>query len=421
MKKEKFYLVLVIAILAVLTITLKSYVQSPIEEKEKTEVKNKEPEYNPAIEIKNSLTEFDSILNVNLKQSGTVGAAVVVTYKGKIALLKCFGVRKAGEKDPVDENTIFRLASVSKSITGVLAGILDDEKIIDLDDKVIDYLPDFQLKNPESTQQLTVRHLLSHTSGLIPHAYDLMVEDHVPLDKIIKRLNEVDLTAPPGQLYGYQNVVYSIYDPITSSKTHKSFNSVIEEKVFEPFGMEDASTGFEAFKNNRNKAYPHYNRGHNRFSPMRLNDRYYNTSPAAGINASISDLAHFLVALTDENSDVISEKARETVFTPQVKSPLKRAYFSSWGRGVQSKQYSIGWRIVNYKGRKIAYHGGYVLGYKAEIALCEEEEIGIALLCNSPNSSTAQNIPTFLNIMFEEKDKLALENNKEEDHTAAKS
>ncbi|MCY1720231.1 serine hydrolase [Prolixibacteraceae bacterium Z1-6] len=420
MMKKRYYFVLVIVLMTVFAFTLKSFVQLPVEE-EKVEVINEEPEYDPVVEIKNTLSQFDSILDENLKQSGTVGAAAVVTYKGQIVLVKCFGVRKAGEKIPVNKNTVFRLASVSKSITGVLAGILDDEHIINLDDKVVDFLPDFRLKTLENTQQLTVRHLLSHTSGLIPHAYDLMVEDHVPLEKIIERLNEVEVTAAPGQLYGYQNVVYSIYDLITASKTHKSFNSVIEEKVFEPFGMKDASTGFEAFKNNENKAYPHYNRGHNHFSPMRLNDRYYNTTPAAGINASISDLGQFLVALTDNNSKVISEDARQTIFTPQVKSPLKRTYFRSWGHGIQSKQYSIGWRIVNYKGRKIAYHGGYVLGYKAEIALCEEEEIGIALLSNSPNSSTAQNIPAFLNMMFEEKDKLALENNTEENHAADNS
>jgi len=257
-----------------------------------------------------------------------------------------------------------------------------------------------------------VRHLLSHTSGLIPHAYDLMVEDHVPLEKIIDRLDEVDIAAPPGKLYGYQNVLYSIYDPIVEVKTQQSFNSLLNEKVFVPFGMNDASTGYEAFKNNDNKAYPHYNRGKNRFSPMRLNNRYYNTSPAAGVNASISDLGQFLIALTNEDSETISEDALKTVFTPQIKSPLKRTYFRSWGR-LQSKEYSIGWRIVGYKGRKVAYHGGYVTGYKAEIALCEEEGVGIAILSNSPNSSTAKSIPAFLNLLFDYKDNLALKNSSE--------
>lgn len=363
-------------------------------------------------EIENVITEYDSILSSEIKKSGIVGAAIVITYKNEIALLRCFGVQKKGEKNIIDKHTIFRLASVSKTVTGVLAGILDDENIVDLDGKVVNYLPGFQLKNSESTNNISVRNLLSHTSGLIPHAYDLMVEDHVPLKKIMARLSEVDIAAPPGKLYGYQNVVYSIYDPIVSAETDKSFNVLLSEKVFIPFGMSDASTGFDAFKNDNNKAYPHFNQGKNRYKPMRLNDRYYNTIPAAGINASIADLGQFLITLNDEDSKCFSDHARETVFTPQIKSPLKRMYFRSWDK-VQSKQYAIGWRIVDYKGRKVAYHGGFVSGYKAEIALCEQEDIGIAVLTNSPSNSSAKNIPTFLNMLFEYKDNLAMKNSSE--------
>lgn len=420
--KRRIYVIVLVVVLALLGFKLQSFVGTEKAEKQETQVVEPvKPEYNPIVEIENTLTRFDSLLEQNLKESGTVGAAAVITYKGKIALVKCFGVRKAGEKNPVDQNTVFRLASVSKTVTGVLAGILDEENIVKLDDRIIDYLPNFKLKNEEYTNQLTVRHLLSHTSGLIPHAYDLMVEDKVPLDKIIERLDQVDLTAAPGKIYGYQNVVYSIYDPVTKAKTHKTFESVMKEKLFQPFGMADASLNFEDFKNNKNKAYPHYNRGHNRYSPMRLNDRYYSTAPAAGVNASISDLGNFLCALTDDNSELFHTKARQTVFTPQVNSPLKRTYFRSWGRDVKSKRYSIGWRIVDYKGREIAYHGGYVLGYKAEIAVCDQENIGIAILSNSPNSATAKNIPNFLNMLFDYKDRVALQEEQKDDSSQNKS
>ncbi|MCE4564623.1 beta-lactamase family protein [Maribellus sp. CM-23] len=409
MARKKIYFAVIVSVLLILTFTVHSFVKQPVNIKTE-ELEEPEPVYNPVVEIQSTLDRFDSILSENLKQSGTVGAAAVVTYKGRIALLKCYGVRKAGTKDPVDKNTIFRLASVSKSITGVLASILDDENLVNLDDKVADYIPGFSLHDPHCAQELTVRHLLSHTTGLVPHAYDLMVEDHVPLVKIIERLPEVPLTAAPGEIYGYQNVMYSLYDPVASAKTKQSFDHLMREKVFVPFLMQDASTGFEAFKENENKAYPHQNVGNRHFKALKLNDRYYSTAPAAGVNASISDLGQLLANLTDPDSKVISDKVRETILTPLVKSPLNRGYFRSWGKGVQSKQYSIGWRIVDYKGRKVAYHGGYVSGYKAEMAYCEDEEIGIALLTNSPVSESAQNIPDFLNLIFAEKERIAMEN-----------
>ena len=412
MIKRKHLYIPIIIVLIIVAFKLQAFIYPTEISTKKNEIQVVLSKPSNLKEIENVITEYDSILSSEVKKSGIVGAAIVITYKNEIALLRCFGVRKKGEKNAIDKHTIFRLASVSKTVTGVLAGILDDENIVDLDEKVVNYLPEFQLKTSESTNNISVRNLLSHTSGLIPHAYDLMVEDHVPLEKIMARLSEVDIAAPPGELYGYQNVVYSIYDPIVSAETDKSFNVLLSEKVFIPFGMSDASTGFDAFKNDDNKAYPHFNQGKNRYKPMRLNDRYYNTTPAAGINASISDLGQFLITLNDEDSKCFSDDARETVFTPQVKSPLKRMYFRSWDE-VQSKHYAIGWRIVDYKGRKVAYHGGFVSGYKAEIALCVQEDIGIAILTNSPSNSSAKNIPTFLNMLFKYKDNLAMKNSSE--------
>jgi beta-lactamase class C len=357
--------------------------------------------YNPVDEIKPLLIPYDSIVEQFLEGKGTVGAAIVISYKGRTAFTKCFGVKEVGGKDSIDKHTVFRLASVSKTLTGVLASIMDDENMINLDDKIIDYLPDFQLKETESTRQLTVKNVLSQTSGVIPHAFDLMAEDKIPLNKIISHLKEADLTAPPGQIYTYQNVVFSLYEPVVEAKTHQHFQQVMNDKVFKPFGMDDASLDFQTFCKNRNKAHPHTGIDENQFEEIPLNDRYYNTAPAAGVNASISDMGNFLSVLTRHDSTVFSHNAFKTVFCPQVKTPLNRSYFSTWGQDISDKEYAIGWRIVNYKGHKIAYHGGYVKGYNAEIALCNYNKIGIAILCNSPNNNTFKCIPAFLNMFFD--------------------
>ncbi len=404
MKKRFLILIPIIIVLVFILFELQTGAHSQEVAQPKKEEKNEIKKPVSIAEIEPVISKYDSILNSGVKKAGTVGAAIVITYKNEIAYLKCFGVREKGKKDAVDKHTIFRLASVSKTITGTLASILADEGVIHLDDKVIDYLPGLKLKNNESTQQLTVGNLLSHTSGLVPHAYDGMIEDGVPISKIIDRLVDVDIAAMPGKLYGYQNVMFSLYDTIVAVKTSKPFGEVIKEKVFEPFGMNDASTCFNDFKNNPDRATPHYG-SKGRYRKIRLNDRYYTTAPAAGVNASISDLAHFLLTLLDRNSNVFNDHERELLFTPQVKSPLKRAYFRRWDK-VNSKKYAIGWRIVGYKGRTVAYHGGYVQGYRAEIALCDEEQVGIAFLTNSPNGIESKTIPTFLNLFFELKDSL---------------
>ncbi len=355
----------------------------------------------PASEIQSILSPFDSIIEQDFETAGLVGGAVVVTYKGQIVFTKCFGVKEEGKKDSVDAHTIFRLASVSKSVTGVLASIMDDEAVLNLDTRVVDYLPQFHLKNPVYTQQLTIRNILSQTSGVVPHAYDLMVEDKIPLEKIMTYLNEANMTGAPGKIYTYQNVVYSIYEPIIKAKTHKDFEQLMNEKVFQPFGMNDASLNFQSFKDDENKAYPHVQVDKRQYKRISLNDRYYNTAPAAGVNASITDMGNLLTGLSGHYPNLFSAKANTTVFSPQIHTPVRQKYFKSWGQDVSDISYGIGWRLLNYHGHKVAYHGGYVKGYKAEIALCNNDDIGIAILSNSPNITTSKYIPTFLNMYFD--------------------
>lgn len=399
MKIYKFLIILFILIIIAIAFKFSPFLSKSELGKKLNEV----TEINHAKEIEEVLTVFDTIHNNYIHESEAVGGAVVITYKGQVAYMKWFGVKKAGENSEIDQNTIFRLASVSKTITGVLAGILADEKIIDPEDKVVKYLPELRLKFPESTNSIQIKHLLSHTSGLTPHAFDIMVEDRVPLDQIMQRLNEAEIVTPPGLVYAYQNVMFSLYDPIVAAKTGKSFDAVLREKVFEPFGMKDASTDFESFQNNENKAFPHQ-KSEKGFNSLKLNNRYYVTKPAAGVNASIFDMAQFLIAISRKDDYLFSEKARQITFTPQIDSPLKRSYYRNWDK-IQTKQYAIGWRIIDYKNHIVAHHGGYVSGYQSEIAVCQEEQIGIAILTNSPNSFFSSEVPAFLNLFFEFKNK----------------
>lgn len=397
MKKQRFFALLTFLFFALLTTTNQRISSSPDFLSDNTE--------REAAQTKIELTEMQEIfddyekwLDSEIVNSSTVGAAVAIVYKNQVAFMRCYGSRKAGSPEPVDENTVFRLASVSKPVTGVLSGILAQEKIIDFDECVKDCLPGFHLKTVESTNNLTVRNLLSHTSGLVPHAYDDLVEGHVPFPAIYRRLRTAAVSAAPGKIYGYQNVMFSLVDTILAVKTSKNYSRLVKEKLFEPLGMHNASTDFESFRDNPNKAWPHW--GNSSQKSLPLNDRYYTTVPAAGVNASITDMARFLQGLLDKNNPLLHEEIQQTIFQPQVVSPLSRGYFKYWDN-VGRKNYGIGWRLVDYKNRNVAYHGGYVHGYKAEIALCQQEDIGIVYLTNSPNSVASQSIPEFLNRFFE--------------------
>jgi beta-lactamase class C len=397
MKKQRFFTLLFFLFLVLLTTTNQQISSSPDIYTEPKEPVLSQSEKELA-EMKEIFEEYEVWLDEQMAEAGTVGAAIAITYKDQIAFLKCFGTKMLGTDNPIDEHTIFRLASVSKPITGVLAGILAQEQIIDFDEKVSETLPWFRLSSSAYTNHLTIRNLLSHTTGVVPHAYDDLVEVHVPFTNILTRIKDAGVSSAPGKVYGYQNVMFSLVDTILAVKTSKNYRQLVKEKLFEPLGMNDASTDFESFRDNPNKAYPH--RGANgNYRLLPLNDRYYSTTPAAGVNASILDMARFLVALLNDNDPLLEDDIYKQILEPQIVSRLSSGYFRYWDQ-VRTKNYALGWRVVDYRERRIAYHGGYVHGYKAEIALCKQSHIGIVYLSNSPNTVASQSVPVFLNSFF---------------------
>ncbi len=343
--------------------------------------------------------EFISFMARELDSSHTVGAAYTIVHNGDVAYTGTFGEREYGTDLEVDSHTLFRLASVSKGFAGALACLLELDGAFSLDDRVVDHYPGFALKDSASTAELTIRHLLSHTSGLVPYAYDNLVEADQKLNDIIARLDEVDVSAPPGELYGYQNVLFSMLDPIARRTTGVPYQVLLDEKIFKPLGMNDASAGPMDLDKNPNLAFPHVKTGAGYVS-LNPHEGYYNVMPAAGVNASISDMEQWLLALLGQKPEMMPDTILTSLSTPVIYTPLKWRYTRYW-KPFRERYYSLGWRIYNYQGRQIVYHGGYIRGYRAEIAFCAEENIGIAFLQNSPNGLASRCVPTFFDLYFE--------------------
>jgi beta-lactamase class C len=343
--------------------------------------------------------QYAAYLALEFDSSRTVGAAVTVIYDNKIMLLKPFGVKEAGKHDSVNIHTVFRLASVSKGFAGVLACLLEEDSLLSLDERIYKIIPGFRLRDSANTYDLNIRHILSHTTGLVPHSFDNLIEEGVSYPLVLQELPTVEISAKPGMLYSYQNVIFSLLDSIVFIKTGQYYDELLEKRIFKPLKMRDASANPYVFERKRsNVAHPHMYRD-SVAVVLPLNTGYYNLKPAAGVSASISDMSKWLLALLKYKPAVIDSAVLEKVETPFIESPLKRSYLKYWDH-IDSKYYSLGWRIYYYKGRKIVYHGGYIKGYRAEIAFCPEEKTGIAFLENSPNYLASKSIPEFFNRWF---------------------
>lgn len=325
--------------------------------------------------------KYDAFVSNYIEMSGTPGVAIAIVIDGNIVLLKTYGVKKAGQPEPINTNTVFRIASVSKGFASVLAGMLVKEGVLKWDDKIIKYLPEFSLKDKAYTDNLTVRNILNHTSGLVPHAYDNLIEANVPFNKIVDKLQELPSYCPVGECYGYQNALYSLIANIIESATGKEYTSLLSERILKPLGMNSVSFNKEQFISSKNYASPH-ERINLKLTPVTPRGTYYSTIAASGLNASIQDMAQWLLAMLGNRQDVIPLSVISEVCKPIIKTPQELRKYN-WKNRLKSIHYGMGWRIFNYSGYNLIYHSGNVYGYLAVVAFLPEYNTGIAVLQNS--------------------------------------
>ena len=342
----------------------------------------------------NLVKSYDTLIKASMESENIPGMAVAIVKDNRILFLKGYGVKEFGSTDSVDIHTVFRLGSVSKGFASVLAGILVEDKKINWDDNIIKYLPDFRLKDTSYSNHLSIRNVLSQTTGLPVHTYTDMLDYNVPYEQIKPLLAEIAPIAKPGQVYSYQNVAYSLIADVAKSATGNDYVTLVKNKIFIPLNMKDASLDYESMENDSDVAKPHVCIGSKKWKALKLNPRYYSAAPASGVNASISDMAQWLLALTGNYPEFISEKSLEETYTPQIRTLIKRHYRHNW-KHLGNLYYGLGWRIFDYAGKKIVYHGGYVKGYRAEIAVDYEEKVGIVVLFNSACRLASTCIPSF--------------------------
>lgn len=351
------------------------------------------------------VTSFGEDLKREMRRRGIPGGAIVVVKDNKVLYQAGFGVKVKGTNDSVDINTAFRLGSVSKGFASILAGTFVDDGLLNWNDYLVSHLPNFELNDSAQTQRIQIQHLLSHTTGLPRHAYTNLVEDGLTIDRIIPRFKNVELISAEGEQIAYQNAVYSVIEKVVESHSDTTFNGLLSERFFTELGMEESSSTYKEFVDNKNKAMPHlFHSRRKGLMPSSITKKYYNAISAGGINASISDMGNWLLMLTGNNPEIISEDVLESIFEPRATINNKR-YSRYWG-GVNSSDYALGWRVLNNGEQRVIYHGGYVNGYRSEIAFDRENKIGICILFNSSSGYALQIIPKFFNEFPLESDSL---------------
>jgi len=325
------------------------------------------------------LAGLDAYIENGMDDWKIPGLAVAIVKDDEIVYAKGFGNRKLGEAEPVDEHTLFGIASLTKAFTTAAIGILVEEGKLEWNDPVVKYLPDFRLYYPWMTHEITVHDLLIHRSGLgrmIGNRLQFMTGKGP--DELTYRLRYLEPMASFRAEYIYNNMMYMVAGQVIEAVSGQRWDEFVAERIFEPLGMERSNLSIYDLDGEENAAWPHqYIKGEVQVIPRRDFD---NAGPAASINSSVYELAQWMrLHLEDPGSydgtQVIDTTTMRMVHRPQSVIPVTDP-------STEFAAYGLGWGVRLYNDRIISRHSGATDGMNSIIVLVHEENLGIVVVTN---------------------------------------
>ncbi|MEZ4702938.1 MAG: serine hydrolase [Rhodothermales bacterium] len=315
------------------------------------------------------------------------GIALAIVKDGQVVLTKGYGVRELRKPAKVDERTLFGIASNTKAFTATALGLLVEEGKLAWDDRVIDYLPWFQMSDPYVTRELTIRDLLVHRSGLGLGAGDLMWWPASTYNRrdVAERLRYLPLVTSFRSAYAYDNVLYLVAGEVIETLSGMSWEDFVQSRILDRVGMGDSNTRHsDAGETGGNVASTHA-RVDGVVRPIApfLSD---NTNPAGGINASARDIAKWMITQLDSgrvaDGRLFARSTTRELWTPVTPTPIGTAPADLRPLQRQFSGYALGFDIHDYRGHKVVTHTGGLPGYVSKVTMIPDLKLGVAVFTN---------------------------------------
>ena len=328
---------------------------------------------------------FDREVRRALARFQVPGAAIAIVKDGRVLWLGGYGFRRLGAPAPVTPHTLFQIGSNTKAFTAASLALLVDSARLHWGDRVTRYLPGFELADPWVTRELTVRDLLTHRSGLGVGAGDLLwLHSTLSRQEILHRLRAARPATSFRSRYAYDNVLYAAAGEIVPAVTGMSWEAFVRARLLAPLGMTDTRTGIGDLGPGDSLATP-YAGGDGQPVVVPL-DSVDNIAPAAALVSSAADLSKWVQVQLDSGragGRVLwtVDQTRE-MWAPQTVIPIEEPEPPLAALRPSFFAYGLGWRLRDYRGRKIVWHTGGLAGMTSRITLVPEERLGIVVLTN---------------------------------------
>ncbi|WP_315761806.1 serine hydrolase [Sphingomonas sp. Y38-1Y] len=341
----------------------------------------------------------DGVVATFMRRFEIPGVGIAVIRPGAEPWLKGYGVRTVGQPGAIDAHTRFAIASNSKSFTAAALALLVEEKKLGWDDPVRKHIPEFRMKDPLATENLTVRELLVHNSGLALGAGDLMqfpASDR-PASDILKGLPYFPFARGFRTGYAYDNALYVVAGLLIERVSGQSWDRFVEARLLKPLGMADAVPALRFLKD-ANVAGRHARLG----PPVRGQGKLARVAPdegpmtdaAGGINASVTDIAKWLRVQLAKGAlpgggRLWSEASAAEMWKPVTIVGSSDGPSADWpSRGVTST-YALGWFVQDYRGERLVHHSGGLSGQITQTAMLPRLGYAVAVFTNTEDGPSA--------------------------------
>ncbi|MHC5150275.1 serine hydrolase domain-containing protein [Stenotrophomonas rhizophila] len=331
---------------------------------------------------------FNRLLDETVAHEQLPGIAMAVVDDGNPVFIGTRGERRAGQGEAIDADTLFKIASNSKAMTAALLARLVDRGLLRWDDPVIKYLPQFRMHDPWVTQQMQVRDLLIHNSGLGLGAGDLMLwpePNRFTRQDIIAGLAHLKPVTSFRSGYAYDNLMYVVAGEVAAAAGGKPYDQLLREEVFSPLGMDRCQVGAWSVAAVGNVAQPHTRKdGRNVVRGADGDTSADLTSMAAGgIRCSLRDMTRWMQVLLDPAlvPGWLSTAQRRALWTAHMPMPLGERQ-RRWDNAHVSA-YGYGWRVSDMDGQWKVAHTGTLSGMYSSLALLPDRKVGVVILINS--------------------------------------
>ena len=247
-----------------------------------------------AAQVEAAVAQLDGLVEDAMTRTGVPGAAVAVVYNDEVIYEQAFGVREVGKPDPVTPETVFQLASMSKSLSSTLVAAVVGDGATTWDAVAADLLPGFALSDPWLSAQVTLRDLFSHRSGLPAYAGDTLTATFgYGREESVRRLRDVPPATPLRTTFAYANLPLSVAGYAAAQATGQTWEDLADERLFSPLGMTSSSYRLADYTGRANKAAPHYPTKDGVWALGEVTDADA-AAPAGGVSTNVQDLTRWM-------------------------------------------------------------------------------------------------------------------------------